>query len=122
MYARWIRRGCSCINHLKGPRLVGEQRVGIGQTIVKILIMDIAMKNCDGALFTKLETRIRRYVIALEVIVSSDCGKIVLARVGAGYIEPVAYHIYWLTEIDRDGIVVGSISSIADRIRAGDPG
>src|SRR6185369_3630338 len=103
------------------PGLIREERVGVWQTIVEILVLHVRMTDRDGALFAKLEARVWRYVVTLRIVVRSNSRAVVLATVGARYVEPVCDYIDWFTEVDGNSGVVRYVETIGDRISARDP-
>src|SRR5437763_12030866 len=108
-------------NNREGPPVIGEERVSVRRAVVEILIVHVAVKDRDGALFAKLEAGVWRDVITLRAVVRSDCGAVVLAGVNASDVEPATYDIDRLTEINSNSCVVRCVGTVIDRVSAGHP-
>src|SRR5688572_10355643 len=100
MDARWLWRWCAGCNYREGPRVIGKERVSVWRTVVEILIVHVCMEDRYRALFTKMETGVRRDVITLRTVVRSNCCAVVLARVSASDVKPTANNVNRFTEVN----------------------
>src|SRR3569832_2169119 len=121
MNTRRMRCRRACSHDGERPCLIREERVCVWQAVVEILVLHVCVTDRYGALFAKLEARIRRNVVILRIVVRSDSRAVVLARARAGDVEPVSNNIDWFTEIDSHSCVVRHVETVRDRISAGDP-
>src|SRR6185369_12480819 len=110
----WCWRACT--HYRERPSVIGKERIRVGVAVIQILIVNIAVEDSNGALFTKLEVRVRSDVIAPEVVVGGDGCATVLAGHCACDVIPGACYVNRLAEIDADRGIIGSVNAITYRI------
>ena len=96
--------------------MIGEECVSVWWTVVRVLIVYVAVEDRHRTLFTKLEARVWRKVKSFRTVERRDRGAVVLSGDGAGDIKPIPCNVHRLAELNRDGGVVRHVDAVRDRL------